>query len=428
MKRKLMLIAALFACGMLQLHAEDASEANASGDCDQAQFVTDDLEQSIKDYISGKPEVFTDDVKYYIGVGNIAVAPGNKGYALSRTIAYRKAALAARKQFATYLEQTVKSAMESSMAESSGFVAGENKTQKLIREQVSESLKAQAAAQGIDVSKPGELEKYIKNNVVNSSNFSQQISSAGLAFQQGLMVYKSFATPRQVGVIMIFNERNKKVAESLRNGGRYAPTGAAGSSILARIPKDPTLLANSFGARILRDEKGEYCIVAYGHGVAATQSQMSKNTAKKKAALAAINEIKEFAGEQIAFDEAHEAMESAAETTANEISVANEEKFNEVVKQKASSLKITGARNLSNTLVKLPSGETIAVCVTVWNPKDALFPLGAPKNLVKSPNSNVGTYPVKPAPAPSRVYTEKVDETQYKPSGISGSSNTADLD
>ena len=324
----------------------DAEETETTGDTDKPKSDDGDMSNILSDYINANPKLQNAKIKCFTGVGDIAVPAGKKGHALSRIIAYHKAFLDARKAFGQYLETEVKSALSYSTQE--GGNAPLEGVSQVVQEQVVDMLRQQAQAKGIDVSDPAVLKKYIKDNVVNSSQFKQNVAAFGNAFQQGLIAYKTFTTPTQVGVVAVFSKQNMQAAKALRTGTDNGIRGKAKRSLREQVPTDPVLLASAFGCRILRDENGERCIIGYGHGVAASKSAASKRNARSKANLQAMNEIKQFAGEMIVFGSSQDTMESSAELSDEKTVVENSEAFSESVKQAESSLKINGLTELGN--------------------------------------------------------------------------------
>lgn len=378
------------------------------------------------------PDAVTKNGNYFFtGSAPIAVPAGKKGHALSRTIAYTEAFAKARIAFQQFLEVEISSAMKSLAEE-----GGDSKIDPVIAGLVKESMAKKAQAAGIDPNDPAAFSKFMKDKVVGSASFKSEVSAVGAGFQQGLMTFASLSSTTEVGVIAHFSQRNLNVARALwSNQVTDLKEGKAGSVLKEQMPKTPGEWASTFGVRVRRNEKGEYCVVGFGHGVAASNSRRSISNASSKARLLAMEEIKSFAGSEIAFSELEERAQSSAEVGGQEFAL-NSETFKQSIEQKKTSLKISGLTQVASQVVKLPSGEIVVIAAFAWVPS-ATIKADAVHNQMEQgrANKNAG---FKPAPASSSATASEratsssssgaSTQPELKAVGTAGGSASEDLD
>lgn len=404
-----------------------AQEAVATG---EATDVGASLINKIQDE---HPEITTLEGKngnhFYTVAEAIKVPAGKKGHALSRTIAYRRAFARARAEFQTYLETQVANAMKTMGGEGSEDAKPDPEIAGLVKESMAK--KAQAA--GIDPNDEAAFAKYMKENIVNSTSFKKEASLASAGFQQGLMVYATSTSPEEVAVIAHFSPRNLKVARAVwSNQVEELKEEKPGTVLKEQMPKTPNEWANTFGVRICRNEKGEYCVVGFGHGVAASHSRTSVSNAGTKARISALEEIKDFAGAEMVFGEAQKASESSAEAGGEEFAT-NSEALQQSIEQKKSSLKISGVTQIASRVVKLPSNEIVCVTAYAWVPSATLKADAVHSQMEQGRDKkNPGFKPAPAYPTPSaKTPTPRASsstDTELKAVGTSGSSSAADLD
>jgi len=84
--------------------------------------------------------------------------------------------------------------------------------------------------------------------------------------------------------------------------GNYAliPKGEPGIPVDNHIPKDERTLLSTYGTQMVRNEKGDYVLLAFAQAQPQSKSQQSKDLAYKMARLQAQGMIRAFLGEAIA--------------------------------------------------------------------------------------------------------------------------------
>ena len=345
--------------GVLSVSSLFAADATEATEVAEVTELKDDAKNKLQEVF---PNAKSDKKnKFFPGAGNIAIPAGQKGYAQARVNAYHKAFADARTQFQIFIEAEVTNAMK--------FAAGEGEGAEIdpsIQEDVLNTLKAKAAAAGIDANDEAALKKFVKENVLNSSSFKQQIHMAGAGFQQGVMTYGCVVTNDQVACYAHYSARNLAVAKSLWSGQSNSMSGKPGAPLKDQLPKTIGEWSNTFGVRVLRDENGRYCVVGFGHGVAVSKSAASRRNASVKARLQAINEIKNFAGSEIAYAEMQSMSESSTELEGDKTIAKIDEEMRQNIEQKASSLKINGLNEIASKTIMLPSKEIVIIAAYSW--------------------------------------------------------------
>ena len=172
--------------------------------------------------------------------------------------------------------------------------------EKLINMKVSEELKKK----GFDPSKPVEAQQ--SKAIVESATFQSAVSTVAAARCTGLKVLAAFEqnpTDKQgsVGIITVWTEKLHAMADAVvTNNWALIPQGEPGGlKIRDQIPTDLATLLTTYGTMMVRNEKGEYVLLAYAQASPRTESQQSIDVAYEVAKTRAMGLIRSFMGESV---------------------------------------------------------------------------------------------------------------------------------
>lgn len=346
-----------------------------------------------------------------VGVGTIAARRDSHGYVSSRYNAFQKAFLAAQKDMVQFLEADVSAAVASSYSEPSA-AREQERLDTLMREGMAlEAAKAQVGALSADIEEYAQFqsgataatqaEKLLRfeiDNALRERGFDpnqpveqQQLASilAQEEFQSavrivansrvaGLQAFKIFevlpeGNQGQIGVVAIFSDRLHNLATALFTGNYdLVPEGAPRKPLKEQIPLDEKALLSTFGVTAKVDENGQLALVAYGQAGAKTESSRSLSAAEEKARVAAIAQIRFFAGAMVKTLEETANSETMTELSSGIVDVVTDESYEEKIKVVAKSMKISGLKTIHRWNAQHPlTGHFIAGQVVTWQPSSA---------------------------------------------------------
>jgi hypothetical protein len=277
-------------------------------------------------------------VLVWLGKGTISVSPSDKNFVLARNIAFNKAMLDVKQKCAEFMETRVSSEMMQDMA-SPGAERAAADAMRLQREglaqegavQVAKALNSDVKARnapvalqtaglygekilenkmmeelvkkGIDPNKPVS-EQQVKA-VLNTSSFKNMTRATARARCTGIKVMASFeqnpaSGQGQIGVVTVWTRKLHEIADAVITGNyTLIPRGEPGIPVTQHIPEDERTLLSTYGTQMVRNENGDYVLLAFAQAQPQSNSQQSKDLAYKMARLQAQGFIRSFLGEGI---------------------------------------------------------------------------------------------------------------------------------
>lgn len=337
----------------------------------------------------GWAEGYNINTKRFIAIGSAAikVASGHPQFYLARKASYSQAMLNAKKELASYLSQEVSRSIESRYSEPSYVNALEGlqesvpeapgvieKAQMLIHSE----LDALLAEKGIDPNADTEAAAAVVKDLILQSGFQDVIKATARAEVAGLFAYQVYeVAPQQntgdVAVIAIMSPTTRQLAGAIM-GLNPAPVKKAKSSISdwANSISTKTLIS-THGVKVRSDQNGSLNLIAFGQSKPRSQSSMAMDGARKKARLAAIGELRSFAGEAVTAQESGGVSESYEEYADGTSAYASEESIEIAVKARAESLSMPGISAVRRwSGVDSRSNEQIEGVILSWNLGSAL--------------------------------------------------------
>ena len=274
----------------------------------------------------------------WLAVSPISLPPSDKNFVAARNIAFQKAMLMVKQQCAEYMETRVSSEMVLDMG-SPGADRAAADAKRLQREglaqegaiQVAKALNSDVKARnapavlqtaglygekilenkmkeelvkkGIDPNKPVDQQQV--KAVLNTSSFKNKTRATARARCTGIKVMASFeqnpATGQgELGVVTVWTRKLHQIADAVINGNyTLIPKGEPGVPITQHIPQDERTLLSTYGTQMVRNEKGEYVLLAFAQSQPQSKSQQSITIAFNSARLQGQGMIRSFLGEAI---------------------------------------------------------------------------------------------------------------------------------
>jgi hypothetical protein len=352
------------------------------------------------------------------GIATISVDRSKPGFVLSREIAFQKALLEAKKELLTYLETTISADLEKEFSEPStkrqeiafedakiqgielqtadvtektfgsdlanyansltdgafdkSVAAFADAGDKLLKVEVSKKL----IDKGLDPSQP--IDKQVLKEIMGAESFKRSIRAVSKSRISGIQVYKTFeALPPgqdgEIAVVIIQSKRTQQLAASIFSGNsKLAPGAVMGKPLRQQIPRDKKVLVGTFGAKFVKDDKNQWCLLSYGQAQPRSKKQRYVNSAMKKAKLNAMAMIRQFAGEMAQSEETKEDSENMTDFVGGTQEIELNEDYVEKIKTSAAAKNISGMRTVKSWNVKHPlTGQMIAGNVVSWCPSSS---------------------------------------------------------
>jgi len=264
---------------------------------------------------------------FLTGIADIMADPDNPSFIASRRIAYDRAVLNAKANFAKFLERKVRGEISFRVKEGD-FPAKEDLQSNSIGNTVMDyvekanmllmaKLDSALEEQGVDVrsiqEKSADREAKLKEaeelaeKTLSSAEFSRAIELTANRFVAGVQilgVFEDFSpgeTKGTIAVAAVYSDKTLKIAQAmLRNNPSLAPAPNIlnpGMSIEETIKDMGKGLLTFQGTKLITNEKGEPVILSFAHSHLPKDTTRSKMNAIDKADLTADQYIDQFVGE-----------------------------------------------------------------------------------------------------------------------------------
>lgn len=171
--------------------------------------------------------------------------------------------------------------------------------EKLVSNKMAEELRKK----GLDPSKP--VEAQAARAVAETQAFRNMVATVAAARCTGIKALASFeqnpaSGQGSVGVVTVWTEKLHAVADAIvTNQWDLIPKGEPGKKIQDHIPDDKRTLLTTYGTQLVRDERGEYVLLAYAQAQPRTKNQQSIDTAYEVAKTRGMGLIRSFMGEAV---------------------------------------------------------------------------------------------------------------------------------
>jgi len=331
----------------------------------------------------------------------ISAPPGHPNYVNSRQNAYVKALMKAKGKILKFIEseisrevtfdqnegeftwEQVKAQKNVQAAEESSLEAIKRKTLDLINATLDGKLQEKGFDPNSQNSADQEAIAEVVDEVINSSKFTDIVRSSSQQQLKGIrriFVNESVKAGEQGEICMValYSPKTMAMADAIFSDPSLAPAGTPNKPIEEQIPNRKTNegvseLLSTFGIEMLRDENGQFHVIAFAQSAPKTNSKTSKNLAVQKARLRAEGQLRSFAQEYVVLNDALENSESAEELTDAMQNYESNEAFGNKLSSISGPIKINGIKQLDVWGAKHPlTGQIIIGSIVSWSPEGAI--------------------------------------------------------
>lgn len=390
----LLSVAALFSTAVAnaqspaELAESQAVQETQNVQADIIQYPEDALVESMTQSLARQGKalgVINEDGSIYVVGAATTARPSNMpGFINSRNIAYSIAEMTAKMNLLRMAGEQISSGRGFQLLED--IVEGEDPDAKDKATMLEKA--ARLADQSMDnaLSALGVSEEEIramnteKKKAVYEQNFNQTIRSLVAGMVKGCAVVRiaegeSGGDDYQVAVCLKYSPEFQSFASAIHSGGHgMIPSGAAKSSREKILQMPVSDLVMRMGVWVTYNEKGE--MVVYGFGqqeVRETGSRQSAafSRAYSQARLQAINNIKNFAAEDLVANETMESVEKLREYADGSNAYFSSSKWEQAVKAKETTLNIATEQVRQWHGVHPTSQTEVAGYVVAWTYSNA---------------------------------------------------------
>ena len=253
--------------------------------------------------------------------------------------------------------------------------------------------------------KEREMEKEMEG-ILNQNVFRESIEATAKSNIRGMKTLYSNLSAKPgsnrttVCNVAIWSENLTKYADAMSTGNFSKLRNLKkGKPLNQYVPKDQETLSVTFGAFMVKNEKGEMSVISFSQSGMKTSSSMSEKAAFNKAKLQAERGIIQLRSENVEVAEKIDTFEVTTEKTDGMTDVYSEENIERRQKASASG-SLRGAKVIKRWKNKHPvTGRLVAGMVVGWSPSSADFASGMKETLDKSPESSGSDYSPSPITA-----------------------------
>jgi hypothetical protein len=256
------------------------------------------------------------------------------------------------------------------------------KTLSLINATLDEKLQEKGVDPNSNDPADQEMVEEVAREVTNSTIFSDIVRSSSQSQLKGIrriFVSESIKQGEQgeICVVALYSPKTMAMADAIFSDPSLAPAGTPNQPIKQQIPNWKTSegvseLLSTFGTEMLRDEKGQFHVIAYAQSTPKSKSKKSQNIAIQKARLRAEGTLRSFAQEYTVLNEATENYEVSKELAGAMEEYDGGDAFQKTIRSVSGPSKINGIRQLGVWGAKHPLTEQIIIgSIVSWSPDDA---------------------------------------------------------
>jgi len=330
----------------------------------------------------------------------ISAPPGHRNYINSRQNAYVKAMMNAKKDILKFIESEISrevtfdekegdftwekeaAAKDAEPQEESSLQAIKRKTLSLINATLDEKLQEKGVDPDSNDPTDQETAEEVAREVTSSEKFKDIVRSSSQSQLKGIrriFVSESIKAGEQgeICVVALYSPKTMAMADAIFSDPSLAPTGTPNKPIKQQIPnwKTPegvTELLSTFGTEMLRDENGQFHVIAYAQSAPKSKSKRSQNNAIQKARMRAEATLRSFAQEYAVLNEATENYEVSRELAGAMEEYDGGDAFEKTIRSISGPAKIYGIRQLGVWGAKHPlTGQIVIGSIVGWSPDDA---------------------------------------------------------
>jgi hypothetical protein len=211
---------------------------------------------------------------------------------------------------------------------------------------ISDKMKEEIRKKGLDPSKP--VDQQVAKSIAETQSFKNAVATVAAARCTGIKAMASFeqnptSGQGSVGVVTVWSEKLHAIADAIvTNQWDLIRKGEPGKTIAEHIPDDLRTLLTTYGVQMVRDEKGEYVILAYAQAQPRTKNQQSVDTAYEVAKTRSMGLIRSFMGEAVEVNRQLLDAEVSTVFTDESTRYQDDSSFSKTVKAVGDALPISG--------------------------------------------------------------------------------------
>ena len=353
--------------------------------------ITDSVKESIRDaierYAEKKGIIFgkTQHGKFFVySIQLVNRSPDSPYSGNARIAAFERAWLDAQKQIAAYLSQRIASNTYRKLFrnDSEGAENIELSNWDVIKAKIvgltDAALNKALKELGVDPSKFGNLTVEKKRNLLFDSIVKEVIRKT-YAELAGTVIIQTFEGEKNgnyaVGVVAMYSPKLKLVTKAILNKQIPPFKSKIGHPISYYLPSKPEDYLRTWGVRIVVDENNLPALLSFGqwsYAYTAGNKERKRGYAMEQASMLADSYISEFLNSRVFAEESSK----FGENIRTDAIFKNGDTFTETasriidIEQKkikrTSKVRISGIVTVKRKLLRLPSGQEVAVVVKVW--------------------------------------------------------------
>jgi len=403
--RRLFSLAVLFLCFSGVAYSQENSVGQTSDVAKEAktlanveevslnESVTQSLRKQIMDYARRKGIKFGQVEKGRIFVFSIQEVDRpitDPRFAQARVIAFEKAWLDAQKQIAYFIVKsiTTKTVRQIFQNNSEGAENIDLSNWDVLKAKVAAlsdaALNKALEKLGVDPSKFGSLSYEKKKELLNDTLIKEILRKTS-AELSGTFIVQTFEGEvngaHGVAVVAMYSPKLKYIARSIALGRFPNIYSKVGHPIDYYLPKTPQGFMSTWGVRVVFTEDNLPAIISFGQwahsytGGDPTIKERNRKYAIEKAELLADSYISEFLNSALYAKERlrngqqikEESIFKNGDTIIESVNRLVDERWAEI--KRISRSRLSGTHTVATKLLKLPSGQELAVVVEVWTHK-----------------------------------------------------------
>ncbi len=233
--------------------------------------------------------------------------------------------------------------------------------EKLVGMKMAEELRKK----GLDPSKP--VDQQAAKAVAETQSFKTMVATVAAARCTGIKVMVSFeqnpsSGQGSVGIVTVWSEKLHAIADAIvTNRWDLIAKAEPGKTIADHIPNDTRTLLTTYGTQLVRDEKGEYVLLAYSQAQPRTKNQQSIDSAYEVAKIRALGLIRSFMGEAVETKSKLLDAEVSTVFTDESTRYQDESSFQRKIKAVGEALPISGVTEAYAWETKHPANDSPVV-------------------------------------------------------------------
>lgn len=296
--------------------------------------------------------------KTYIAIDSAAYDGDSPRASLNRTLAFQEALLKAKNTIARFLSADIQSTAAASLSQGTLPRTDDgiplDVVQQVAAEAKKEGLSGSAVEKGTNRQFARAVQVLARANVAGSSVV--HIVDNGKPGKDGA-----------IAVVVRWSPKTQQIAETAV-GKRKDRVGSDTAPLVNEIDRiSEADLQHCYGARVMRTDENEACIVGFGQGEAIDTSEDEMDVATEKAQVDAFGNIRQFVGELLLCNQLLNQASSYSRLAESGTPFASSEGFSRECVARAEFLNMAGIEELRTWEGQRAGARPVAGYVAMWS-------------------------------------------------------------